>query len=555
MATAILIVLFLFFIIVYFIIRSKQSKTKKIERVRNAWGKLKSQEPDFPLIEAYAMRNKKKCFHELSNQTICDLDFYELFPFVDRTVSRTGEQFLFDKLKKPSNDIHALNELDKHVSFLAQNRLIREEISAILSDLDSKSAYYIPTLLEEKLIDRPSWFNILKIDSILVLLMLLLSPLYPVLLIWLIPFFAINLFFHFRNKNNTFQFIKSFPQLNLLINVSKKIFEKKIPNSVSQTDITESITSLKSFQKKFGILNFGQSKSDELSQIFWVMTELVKALFLLEVHTFYSLTEEIKNKQKQIDTLFQFVGYTDTCISIASMREGMSAYCKPTFIDHNKKLSAKNVYHPLVIGCVANSIDIQSKSILITGSNMSGKTTFLRTIAINTLFAQTIFTCFAEAFYTPILKIFSSVRIDDNLLEGKSYYFEEVNVMHNLVKQVETGFQNLFILDEVFKGTNTIERMASGKAILSYLNKGSNIVLAATHDIELSDMLTEEYSLYHFSETIQHNELSFDYEIKTGQLTTRNAIKILELSNYPKEIIEEANKLSKQLSLPITHIQ
>jgi len=178
---------------------------------------------------------------------------------------------------------------------------------------------------------------------------------------------------------------------------------------------------------------------------------------------------------------------------------------------------------------------------------MSGKTTFLRTLIINSILAQTIYTCFADTFESPIVKQFSSIRIDDSVLEGTSYYFEEVNTMATLINEVATSNQNIFVLDEVFKGTNTVERIASAKAILSYLNRKNNIVIVSTHDIELSRMLEKEYDLFHFVETIQNNEFHFDHKLKPGPLRTRNAIRILEMANYPEEIIQEAQHISKIL--------
>jgi DNA mismatch repair ATPase MutS len=209
-----------------------------------------------------------------------------------------------------------------------------------------------------------------------------------------------------------------------------------------------------------------------------------------------------------------------------------------------KEIVAKNIYHPLIKNCVKNDLTIKNKSILITGSNMSGKSTFLRTFTINSILAQTIYTCFADEYISPIVKQFSSIRIDDSLFEGKSYYFQEVNIMSSLLAEVDLPHQNLFILDEVFKGTNTVERIAAAKAILSYLNRNNNIVVVSTHDIELADMLAHEYDLYHFTETIENNKLHFDHLIKPGQVTTRNAIKLLELSNYPADIITEASQIS-----------
>lgn len=185
---------------------------------------------------------------------------------------------------------------------------------------------------------------------------------------------------------------------------------------------------------------------------------------------------------------------------------------------------------------------------------MSGKSTFLRTVTINSLLAQTIYTCFADEFTIPLLKQFSSIRIDDNLFEGKSYYLQEVTIMAFLLEQVNAPHQNLFVLDEVFKGTNTVERIASAKAILSYLNRNENIVVVSTHDLELAQMLAEEYDLFHFTESVENNKLHFDHIIKAGPLKTKNAIKILELANYPADITKEARQLSATLNLGVTKI-
>jgi len=103
------------------------------------------------------------------------------------------------------------------------------------------------------------------------------------------------------------------------------------------------------------------------------------------------------------------------------------------------------------------------------------------------------------------------------------------------------------IKDEIFKGTNTIERISAGRAVLSYLNNKSNIVFVSTHDIELAELLKDTYNLYHFSEQVEDKTVDFDFKLKEGKLKTRNAIKILEINDYPEQIITEAIELSKEL--------
>jgi DNA mismatch repair ATPase MutS len=287
---------------------------------------------------------------------------------------------------------------------------------------------------------------------------------------------------------------------------------------------------------------------DELSQVGTYFVELLKAFFLVEVMVLFDLTRELESKRDSIAALFDFVGETDTAISVASLRAGQQKTCVPEFTPPMKEAKFRKVYHPLINNCVKNDLHINGKSVLITGSNMSGKTTFLRTVVINSILAQTICTCFADEFQSPILRQFSSLRLDDNLFQGKSYYYEEVNTMGTFVKEVHSAYQNLFILDEVFKGTNTIERIAAAKAALSYLNKGANIILVSTHDFELPGMLHQEYDQYHFSENIENDRLHFDHSIKPGPLLAGNAIRILEISDYPSEIVAEAKALSVALS-------
>lgn len=524
---------------------NKGSRKRKIEEIRKAWGNPKRESFDFDSICRYSDTVKETKFHRLTDQTIEDIDFYGLFAFIDRTTSKVGQQFLFKKIIEPTNNF--TDQSERLVNLLSNDKQVREEIQLEFLKLNNDGAYFISSLLKDKLLERPKWFNLLFLDLLIVACLVILSFKFPVLIIALIIPVALNMFLHYWNKNNTFQFLRSFPQLNNLINVSKVLIKKS--ESFYDKSIEVSISDLRSFQKKMILIKFetGSGFQSELNLLATYLIELIKAIFLVEIFTLYIITRALENKKASIRALFDYIGNIDSSISIASLRAGKEKTCIPVFTSPTKEFRVKNLYHPLIEDCVKNDLSIKSKSIMITGSNMAGKSTFLRTLILNSILAQTIYTCFANEFTTPIVKQFSSIRIDDNLFDGKSYYFQEVSIMGSLIEQVEFTHQNLFVLDEVFKGTNTIERISSAKAILSYLNRGENIVIVATHDIELADMLANEYDLYHFTETIENDELHFDHIIRSGQLRTRNAIKILELSNYPVDIISEARQISATL--------
>jgi DNA mismatch repair ATPase MutS len=549
MKGSVLLYMLIFLLFVWFIAfltyYLKTIKLKKeLKKIRDDWGKQKAGYRNYDLIESFSQRTTTIPFHQLNEQTINDLDIHELFAFIDRTNSKPGQQYLYNKLIKPTNDITGLETFNRQVNFFTEQITDREDAQVLLGQLNHSDAYYITTLLKDKLLVKPKWANLLVFNTIAVIAMLILSVKFPVLLIWLIPVFGINIFFHYRNKSNINKFIKSFPQLIKLIYVSGSFIKKGLP--FDNTGIQKNIGNLKGFKRKYKLLSFADAGDNEIAQFLLLLLELTKAFFLVEIHSFFSTLKELENKKTDINSLLNYTGNIDAALSTASLRAGLTSYTTPAITAHKKELIAKDLYHPLIENCIVNSITIKQKSILITGSNMSGKSTFIRAVAINAVLAQTIYTCLATEFATPILKVFSSIRITDNVQDGKSYYFEEVNTIGNLIEASGKPFQNLFIIDEVFKGTNTIERVAAAKAILTFLNKNENIILVSSHDIELVELLHPEFELYHFVENIENDNLVFDHRLKPGPLKSRNAIKILSISNYPAEIIEEANRIANK---------
>lgn len=522
-------------------------KTKRLEAIRRRWGQPNAAYYNFDSIGKYLAVNKEMSFHILNQQTKNDIDFNDLFTFADHTSSKPGQQYLYDKMSRPGNDIAALQQFNTQVDFFSKQTGTREKVQLLLQELNDENAYHIASILSGELPEKPAWFNWVIADIFFSVLVLLLSFYFPFLLAWLMVPLAVNLALHYWNKNNTFYFSVSLPQLTRLITVCNQLSKEGLP--LDNEEAVKSIAALKKFQRIMRWLGYRQSMvGGDAEMIVYYLVDMVKAFFLVELIAFFSLIKELKKQQAAVTVLFKYAGAADTAIAVASLRAAGIATCLPAFVPAAKELLAEKIYHPLIEDCVTNDIQVSGKSMLITGSNMSGKTTFLRTIAVNAVLAQTLYTCFAQSYRAPIVKVFSSVRLDDNLLEGKSYYFEEVSIMAALVNEAQSAHQNVFILDEVFKGTNTIERIAAAKAILSFLNQTENIVFVSTHDIELAALLTDTYALYHFEETITGKELQFDHRIKPGPLKTRNAIKILEMAGYPMEIIREANVISKTLS-------
>ncbi len=543
-----LIGLLIFFCLICLSVFNQQKRKNKLaSTIKENWAKVKTDNINISKLEWYAPSNSKK-FHEIGVQTITDIDFYPLFAFINRTVSKVGEQFLHNKLKTPTNCKEELSKLDEQITFFEENSKKREEAQIELSKLSSDDAYHIAILLNKKLIHQPNWFKWLYVDVILLIVSAIASIKYPYFLLLTILIAAFNIIYlNYWNKRYILSLTKALTQLNLLINVSKKLSKQQLP--FKNEAVLTGVDIFAKFQRKIRILfiNVNPRSPEDISQALIYLFELFKSLFLIDIFTVFSLANAIENNQSHISSLFEYVGSIDSALSIASLRSSAINTCKPIFTTEGKSISVKGIIHPLIENCIPNDIHLHNKGLLLTGSNMSGKTTFLRTLSINSLLAQTIYTCFADEYKAPFLKLFTSIRIEDDLFQRKSYFLEEVTIMGKLIEEADKNTSNLFIMDEVFKGTNTIERIAAAKSVLSYLNK-KNLVFVATHDVELLEMLSQEYDLYHFTETVEEGNLIFDHKLKKGELKTKNAIKILEISNYPAEIINEAIQISQNIS-------
>jgi DNA mismatch repair ATPase MutS len=263
----------------------------------------------------------------------------------------------------------------------------------------------------------------------------------------------------------------------------------------------------------------------------------------MDVNALYVASRELKAKAPQLLRVIACVGEIDAAIAVASFRAGAAGWTRPAFSAPHARTSLSELRHPLVEDAVANSIALAPPhGVLVTGSNMSGKSTFLRTVGVNVVLAQSVNTCLARAYEAPVYQIRSCIGRADDLIAGKSYYLVEVESVLALVKASESAEPHLFIFDELFRGTNAVERIAAGEAVLHALVSGGarHVVLTATHDAELVDLLRETYVVYHLGDAIGPDGLTFDYRLTPGPATSRNAIALLELNGAPESLVARA---------------
>ena len=196
------------------------------------------------------------------------------------------------------------------------------------------------------------------------------------------------------------------------------------------------------------------------------------------------------------------------------------------------KIDFDDLQHPLISEseCIANSFLKEANLNIITGSNMSGKTSFLRTIGINIVLMNAGAYCNAKSFSAPYLKIFTSMRIADDISKGISTFYAELLRMKLAIEYAKENKPMIVFIDEIFKGTNANDRIFGAISLIEKLNKDYIIIFISTHDFELCDISSVRVNNYHFSEHYEEEKIKFDYKLKKGKCYTTNARYLMKIA-------------------------
>ena len=241
-----------------------------------------------------------------------------------------------------------------------------------------------------------------------------------------------------------------------------------------------------------------------------------------------------QHNHKHVEEWFNTLAEFEVLISLAGQAFAHNSWCYPEFNSNPYALRCKQLGHPLIMTekSVANDFDMQGKGevILLTGPNMAGKSTFLRTVGVNIIIAQMGgVVCAAEFDFNPGIKVFTAMRIKDDLSENISSFYAELSRIKYLLDLVEEGEPVLYFLDEILKGTNSADRHKGAVALMMQLSKLQVSGFVSTHDLALGDLSKELNSVRNFSfeSTISAGKIEFDYTIRPGICQSFNACELM----------------------------
>jgi len=236
----------------------------------------------------------------------------------------------------------------------------------------------------------------------------------------------------------------------------------------------------------------------------------------------------------------------EASISLANFAYLNPDYVFPEFIPDLKNndqpvLAAKGLGHPLIpadqIVCNDFSLNKSGEAFIITGSNMSGKSSFLKTIGVNLCLAYAGGPVNACSFHSALFRIFTCIKINDSIVDGFSFFYTEVRRLKALLDALGVNHQLplLFLIDEIFKGTNNRERLVGSRAYIRNLIGQNGAGLIATHDLDLIKLADDfpDITNCHFREKVADGKMVFDYKLRPGPCPTTNALKIMRMEGLP----------------------
>lgn len=541
-------------ILVFLIFKSrydeKENRRKLYHKLKQAWGEIPDEEytsEKFESIKKYYLSVKDKDL-DIDDITYNDLDLKEIYMMLNNTGSAIGEEYLYALLRKPvfsEEELLERNRLMNYFESHEEDRLKLQTQFALMGKLNKLSIYeYINRT------DNIQSINIAKeyfmaLGLVASIAAILINPMIGGSLT--VFFIANNMITYFKKKAEIESYFTVFSYILRLLNEIKEIRRLNMPEIENYTKIFEEAeVAFRKFKKGSRIVISGNAMAGDIADM---ILDYLRMLFHVDIIKFNTMLTTLRKNRDILNGLYENIGYLDSMIAAASFRKQIDYYSEPKLVSGTKPyLKVEDIFHPILEEPVVNSIKAD-RSVLITGSNASGKSTFIKTMAINAILSQTIYTSVSKSYEASYFRVFSSMALRDDIFSNESYYIVEIKSLKRILDKINGKYPVLCFVDEVLRGTNTLERIAASTQILHSLSQGNALCFAATHDIELTAILENHFDNFHFMEKVQDNDILFDYKLYSGRAVSKNAIKLLEIMGYSKGIIEHANELANEFLL------
>lgn len=464
------------------------------------------------------------------NHYLKDLDILgqnSLYQLLNIAQTIGGKRKLVARLSNPKlNNLEeeqkAIQELSNNPNFCIDYQVGLSKYNSTNIDL-STNFQQLATNIKIRKLDLPIAIILTSISlSALILSLLKIINIKYFYLIFITNFLINYLYATIHNKeyNQLNTIIKNYSNLQeLFITIINTNFQSKKLSNIKNNITTNYnlITKLKKFEVANGL------RQNLISNFFG------NGLSNLNIFILYYFSNFMNNNLIKLEKNIADIEELESLISIAGLAFIKENITIPT-TTNNIELSFTNIHHPLLDEktCITNNFQTQNGVNIITGSNMGGKTSFLRTIGINIILMNAGGYVCASTFNSAYYKIFTSMRINDDIEKGISTFYGELLRIKDMIDYLDKG-NMLVLIDEIFKGTNYQDRIYGAEEVIKKLNKTNTITFLTTHDFELCDI--KNIKNYHVKEYYKNNKICFDYKIREGKCNSTNAKYLMKKLN------------------------
>lgn len=471
-------------------------------------------------------KNLKDYAYEIDEMTFNDLMLPEFNEKFNHTKTSCGDE-LFDHWSRSVKNERDITSLQNDLSQIMRNndttiiakylnKLGKQKRGNIVTDLWNGFKIYSWTIDHFR-----------EIFLVNILLTILLSVIFAIINSKLIPlpimlFFVVNMAVYIatnRQISNVSGSINYFIQLCACLKKIEKQTKVRVHLDFPDYRLFKHINWCSLLFKE----GLGGAESQDL---FSIIIDYLRVFFCLEIIAYKMTSKFVLKHIEKVRNIIYYVGYLDCCVNSKAILEKNDATL--AHIGGGLSIAFKNMRHPLLADPVGQTKKIE-RGIIVTGLNMAGKTSFMKSLGLNQLLSTSFGFAFASEFNTTVLQIMTSFRINDNLLKSQSRYYAEAYRLVELKNNIH-GHRSLCLIDEILSGTNSDDRIFGATAILKNFSENEDsIIISATHDNKIAENLSDTYDCIYFDGEIVGNQIIFDYTIKEGIVSKRNGLLILKL--------------------------
>ena len=473
---------------------------------------------------------------QVDDQTWYDLALHKVFDQLNYTQSSIGAEALYQKMRlltfQPDDSLRELEE------FFERQPDLRLRVQVIMNQLGKKNHN-----MARSIVANPG-----NQDSRIYLSLYIFLACLPVLSLFFLPFFQIQamsvliasvtfniIFSSIRNWSNKMRL----DQVSYLVRIfasAEKLSRLALPK---QEALKQAVQPFKKTKVISSILQSPTGSSEmEIILIY------LNFLFLIPQIAQIYIYQQVRAHQKEAQETINLLGELEVAISLLRHKRDGKLVCHPCF-KQDGGIKGKGIYHPLLADPVANDVSFE-KNMVISGDNASGKSTYLKMVAINCILAQGLGFAYGESLELSYGHVMTSMDVSDDIEVGDSYFITESKTILRMIENLKKPGFHYFFIDELFKGTNTIERIGAGLGIVRWLSGRNCLYMISSHDIELVVASGAVNDNYHFDSRYVDGKIVFDYHIKQGAAVTKNAVNTLKSLHFPSEITLTAQELIEQ---------